>query len=256
MNLKYMIYLSIIAYYFAEDDCARQGQNNCYWGMELCDDVCDLNIGKCVDSCPIDKATSYECLCGSSSNYCSNGQFCYSNACLSLSTCPNDNQALNKCKCGKNNIICNEGQICKDNACLSLSTCPNENIISNKCICGANNNVCNEGQICKYGDCLFQIKLRKYFCLDLKEEIYLKIKLYNNESINLIKDDKCHWSNTFTFKNNYGLLSFILTKKNIILRESNLKNFNVTELMKLSTGTHEGCEFQGENNTLFLDCNE
>ena len=48
---------------------------------------------------------------------------------------------------------------------------------------------------------------------------------------------------------------FILTKKNLILRESNLKNFNVTELMKLSNGTHEGCKFQWENNTLILDCN-
>ena len=116
--------------------------------------------------------------------------------------------------------------------------------------------VCNEGQICKDNACLFQIKLRKYLCLDLKEEVYLKIKLYNNEIIDLIKDDNCHWSNNFTFENNYGLLSFILTKKNIILRESNLQNFNVTELMKLSNGTHEGCRFQGENNTLFLDCNE
>ena len=137
-----------------------------------------------------------------------------------------------------------------------MSTCPNDNEISNKCICGINSTICNEGQICKDNACLFQIKLRKYFFLDLKEEVYLKIKLYNKEIIDLIKDDKCHWSNTFTFENNYGLLSFILTKKNIILRESNLQNFNVSELMKLSNGAHEGCKFQGENNTLFLDCNE
>ena len=252
IKLKYMIYLSILACYVVTQtyyECNSSGQTNCacwkiaYGQPQICEsknnEVCHLDNG-CVTPCPTNDVlkTGNECLCGTSTNFCQRGQFCYSNKCWNsctdgqtissgcmcggivcytgslckdntcLSTCPNDNKASNnKCICGANSTICNEGQICKDNACLS--TCPNDNKASNnKCICGANSTICNEGQICKDNACLFQIKLRKYLCLDLKGRVYLKIKLYNNEIIDLIKDDKCHWSKTFTFENSYGLLFY------------------------------------------------
>ena len=217
IKLKYMIYLSILACYVVTQtyyECNSSGQTNCacwkiaYGQPQICEsknnEVCHLDNG-CVTPCPTNDVlkTGNECLCGTSTNFCQRGQFCYSNKCWNSCT---DGQTISSgCMCG--GIVCYTGSLCKDNTCLS--TCPNDNKASNnKCICGANSTICNEGQICKDNACLFQIKLRKYLCLDLKGRVYLKIKLYNNEIIDLIKEDKCHWSKTFTFENSYGLLFY------------------------------------------------